>query len=363
MKKRYKIIIGIIILLVAVRIYLPYGIIKFVNKTLADIPGYTGYITDVDLQLYKGSYSIDSLNILKQDSSVAVPFFSSDRIDLSVQWSALFDGSIVGEIELVNPDLNFVAAKDTTQEQFGEDVDWTKPVKELMPLQINKFTVTNGTINFKNFDTEPKIDIFINDFFLVATNLNNAESNELKLPSTLSATATSIGGGKLDVSGGLNLLKQVPDMDIDAKFEGVNLPALNDFLRAYAKLDAEGGTFDLYSEVVVNDGKLKGYVKPIITDLNLVKWSEDKDKPLQMIWETVASVVIELFENQKKDQFATKTPFSGDLNTPDVKIMPTIWNIFKNAFINAFNQSIDGTLDFGADNTEDGDKDKKKKKD
>lgn len=357
MKKRYKILIGIIVLLIAIRIYLPYGIIKYVNKTLDNIPGYSGYITDVDLQLYKGSYSIDSLHILKQDSSVLVPFFSTDRIDLSVQWKALFDGSIVGEIELINPELNFVAAKDTTQEQYGEDVDWTKPIKELMPLQINRFAVTNGRIHFRNFDTRPRINLYIEDLFMVATNLNNAESNDLKLPSNLSVTATSIGGGKLDISGSMNLLKQIPDMDLNGKFEGVNLPALNDFLKAYAKLDAEKGNFDLYSEVVINDGKLTGYVKPLITDLKLVDWSEDKDKPLQMIWEGIAGVVIELFENQKKDQFATKTPFQGDLNQPDVKIMPTIWNIFSNAFVNAFNQSIDGTLEFG------GKQDGKNKKD
>ncbi len=346
MKKRYKILIGIVLLLGATRIYLPYVVTDYVNKILKEIPGYTGSITDVDLQLYKGAYSIDSLEILKADSSIYVPFFSSHRIDLSVQWSALFEGSIVGEIDLINPELYFVASNDTSQAQYGEDVDWTKPIKELIPLKINRLEVHEGTIYFKNFDNEPKIDLYLTELELKATNLTNATSENKSLPSELTASGYSIGGGQLNVSGGLNILKKIPDVDIDMNFEGVDLTALNDFLKVYAKMDAEKGTFNLYSEIVIDDGQLTGYVKPLIRDLELVSWQDDKNQPLQLIWESVAGVVLEIFENQKKDQLATKVPMKGDLSNPKTKVFPAIWNILSNAFVQAFKKSTDDTLDF-----------------
>ena len=56
---------------------------------------------------------------------------------------------------------------------------------------------------------------------------------------------------------------------------------------------------------------------------------------------------MEIFENQPKDQFATKVPMEGDLSNPDTAILPAIWTIFRNAFINALNKSVDDTIEFG----------------
>ena len=57
----------------------------------------------------------------------------------------------------------------------GEDVDWTKPIKELMPLQINRLEINNGSIFFYDFTTKPKVDIHVDSLQLLATNLNNAD--------------------------------------------------------------------------------------------------------------------------------------------------------------------------------------------
>jgi hypothetical protein len=344
MKKRYKILIGLAVILVAFRLYLPYGVTKYINKTLAELPGYTGSISDVDIHLFRGGYVIDSLKIMKEDSSVTIPFFFANRIDLSIQWNALFKGSIVGEIDIIEADLNFVGAKDTAQTQYGEDVNWTQPIKDLIPVKIDRLGVKNSRIFFNNFQTEPQVELYLKDFNLEATNLTNASSDETKLPSKLTASATSIGDGKLEVTGDLNLLKNIPDVDIDLKFEQVKLPALNDFLMAYVKIDAEKGVFNLYSEIIIEDSQLNGYVKPLITDLKIVSWSKDKKKPLKLLWELVAGLVLELFENQSKDQFATKVPFKGDLSNPKTKIFPAIWNVFSNAFVKAFDHDTDGTL-------------------
>src|SRR5690606_35266442 len=164
-------------------------------------------------------------------------------IDLSVEWSALFKGSVVGEVIFEEPQLNFIGGdgdetkKPGNDTQTGEDVDWTKPLKELMPLQINRLEVNNGSVFFYDFTTQPKVDIHLDSLHMVATNLNNAEKQRERLPSHVFATARSIGGGMLTVNMEINVLKQIPDIDLDLKFEGINMPALNDFFIAYSKVD------------------------------------------------------------------------------------------------------------------------------
>ena len=89
--------------LIVLRVALPYIVKSYVNNTLAVIPGYPGYVDDVDLSLWRGAYVIHSLTIEKVEGNIPVPFFSARQVDLSIEWTALFHGSLVGEIELVNP--------------------------------------------------------------------------------------------------------------------------------------------------------------------------------------------------------------------------------------------------------------------
>lgn len=350
MKKKYIVLLSIFALLIVVRLLLPVFVVKYVNKVLSDIEGYQGSISDVDLHLYRGAYVIDSLVIEKIEGEQPVPFFSTTRIDLSVHWNAIFDGNIVGEVVLEQPKINFVAGGDTTTAQYGEEVDWTKPIKELIPLQINLFTVNRGEVHFQDFSSEPQVDVYFKNIKLETTNLSNATNVNDTLPSHLKMTAKSLGEGDFLLEGNMNILKEVPDFDLDLKFENVDLPALNDFLEAYAKVDAEQGVFHLYAEMLLLDGQFEGYVKPLLVDLKIIDLRDEDKSALMKIWEVVVSGVMEIFENQPKDQFATKVPISGDLNNTDAGILPSIWNILSNAFVQAFDKNTDGTIKFNDDN-------------
>lgn len=349
MKTSVKILIVVVVILVGLRIYLPYWVTDYVNQVLDDIPGYTGSVEDVDIHLYRGAYRIQKLKIVKEGEDIPVPFVDAVAVDFSVQWDALFDGRVVGEVELIRPVINFVVAvsDSTAAEQAGGEADWTEPIKELLPLKINRLTATNGKITYRDYAADPQVNISLDSIELQATNIDNAEHHDKALPSNIHATATSIGGGRLVLNAEANLLKEIPDFDMNASFEGVALPALNDFTNAYAKLDFEKGGFNLYSEMAVSKGILTGYMKPVLTDLKVVDFSEDKKNPLKLVWESISGLILELFENHSKDQFATKVPMNGNLNDVKTSIWPTIGNIFKNAFIKAFTKKTDDTVSFG----------------
>jgi hypothetical protein len=334
------------------RLMLPYFVTRYVNKVLADIEGYDGSIQDVDISLIRGAYTIHGLKIFKVNGHEKVPFIDIPTTDLSVEWPALFKGSIVGEIIFERPKLNFIGGDgDETKQpgndtQTGEDVDWTEPIKKLMPLQINRLEINDGSVFFYDFTTKPKVDIHLDSLNVIATNLNNAEKQKDRLPSTVTATATSIGGGKLTVNMDINVLKEIPDLDLNLKFEGINMPALNDFFIAYSKTDIEKGQFNLYAELAVNNANITGYVKPIAQNIKVVDWDKDKKNPFNLIWQSIVGVVAEFFENQKEDQFATKVPIQGNLKDIKSGVWPTIWNVFRNAFVQAFERNTDNTIKF-----------------
>lgn len=345
-----------------IHLLLPVVLVRYVNKSLQNIPEYTGSVDRININLFRGAYVIHELSISKENGEFKEPFVSSREIDLSVEWGALVNGRIVGEIILREPVLTFIVPSDSTaNQQTGEDVDWTKPIKDLMPLKVNRLEIVQGTIYYKDPSSDPKVDIYIKDMRAVATNLSNADNASEALPSRLTLQAVSIGGGNLKVNADLDIIKQVPDFDVDLSFENVDLTALNDFTKAYAKADIERGTLNFYTEVKGESGDLQGYLKPLLVDLKFVDWGKEEERnPLRFAWEFVLGTVAEIFENQKEDQFGTRIPINGSYANVKASIIPTVWNIFKNAFVKALEGDTEGSVDFAGEGSDEKKEDKKK---
>ena len=104
---------AVILLLLAVRVALPHLVEDYVNKTLDALPGYTGHVADIDLHLYRGAYTIDSLVLLEENGNPKHPFLQIPETDLSIEWKSLLKGEFVGEVVMERPHMNLVAATDT----------------------------------------------------------------------------------------------------------------------------------------------------------------------------------------------------------------------------------------------------------
>ena len=83
MKKKYKILISVVVLLIIIRLILPYVVLHYANKALANVKGYYGHIDDIDLSIYRGAYIINDIYLNKVDSvsKQQTPFFKSRNID------------------------------------------------------------------------------------------------------------------------------------------------------------------------------------------------------------------------------------------------------------------------------------------
>lgn len=348
MKKGLKIFLIVLVVLVAVRLALEPVVEHYVNKSLDNMEGYSGSIADIDLNLYRGAYRVEGLSLHQTNDSISTPFVTIDTLDLAVDWQALFDGKIAGEVLIVSPTLNFVMEKEGEQEQTGEDTDWVAALEDLMPLTVNRFEITNGTISYKDPSVKPDVDVAVEKLHLLAKNLSNVQDSLQELPASVVATATSIGGGKLDLDMKMNILQQIPEFDAQLKFMSVDLTQVNDFIKAYGNFDVKAGTFSLISEMKVDDGKISGYLKPFFENLDVFSAEQDlvKEKGFfRKAWEALVGAGAEILENQPKDRVATQVPIEGNVSSPDTNVPVAIYNIFRNAFIDTiekrFSQSAE----------------------
>ncbi|CAM4333115.1 DUF748 domain-containing protein [Zobellia roscoffensis] len=342
-KKRFIIPVGIIVFLIVLRLLMPVLVKQYVNNVLAEIPGYYGHVDGIDIALYRGAYTIENLSLRKVEAGSEVPFLDFERTDISVEWSALLDGKIVSEIEILRPKVIYVFEDQQDSINEPEVEDWSKALTNLVPIEINNLKITEGTVAFVQLQADPTIDLNLKNINLHATNLRSVVQQERTLPSDMHATATSIGNGAMELDGKMNLVKEIPDMDIAFSITNADVKALNDFTKYYAKIDFDSGTFEVFGEVAIADGFLKGSIKPIIKNGKLV--GKD-DGFLSTLWEGFVGFFKFLLKNQKNDTLATKVPLEGDLNNVGTKLWPTVTNIFKNAWIQAFKGVVDDDITF-----------------
>ncbi len=343
--KKYKITFIIIAVLIIARILLPYIVLHYANKTLANMPSYYGHINDIDISLYRGAYEINDMYLNKKDdkNNKQTEFFKVKNIDLSVHWRALLHGKLVGELVFNSPVLVFTNNKTDLGSVKKDTNDFRKILKDFMPLKVNRFEINNGTLSYSDPSAHPKVNVSLTKVVALAQNLTNADNNKVALPASLKASANAYGGtASLNMK--LNPLAERTTFDLNAELKSTNLVLLNDFLKAYANVDVNKGTLGLYTEFASKSGKYKGYVKPLIKDLDVLGPEDKKDNLFRKLWEGLVGIAGVVLQNQKKDQLATKVPIEGDLSGSQTNIMDIIFELLRNAFIQALMPAIDNKI-------------------
>lgn len=311
--------------------------------------GYYGHIDDIDLSLYRGAYIIRDMYLNKVEAVTKrqTEFFMTRKIDLSIEWRAIFHGSLVGEISFYSPVLIFTKDKVELSDVKKDTTDFRKLLKDFMPLRLNRFEVFDGALHYIDNTSKPKVDVFLKQTHILARNLTNVTDKNTELPSSVNANA-SVYEGTLTFDMKLNALNQYPTFDMNAEMKNTNLVLLNDFFKAYGNFQVHSGSFGLFTEMAAKDSKFKGYVKPIIKDLKVWGPEDRHDKFLTQVWEHIVGAAGVIFRNQKKDQLATKIPMEGDFRNPKKNILEAIWEVLRNAYIQALIPSIDNEIDINS---------------
>ncbi|MND88713.1 hypothetical protein D3C80_807450 [compost metagenome] len=346
MKRRYRWplwgLLGIALLLLALHLTLPVLVRNYLNDKLADMGDYRGQITDVDLALWRGAYKINGLNIVKTSGKVPVPFLEAPLIDLSVSWHALWhDQAVVAEVIFLKPQLNFVDGTSKQTSQTGQGTDWRQQLEKLLPITLNEVRIDNGTLTFHNFNSKPPVDLKATRLDANIRNLTNVEDRKGRRDATFDGKARLLGDASVESSATFDPFSDFQDFRFRLRATGIELRRLNDFASAYGKFDFNAGHGDLVIEAEAEKGRLKGYIKPLLRDVDVFNWQQDvesKDKGFfRSIWEALVGGGETVLKNQRKNQFATRVELSGSVHKSDISAFEAFLQILRNGFVQAFN--------------------------
>lgn len=338
------VVLSIVAVLLLARIALPYVAEDVINKKLANIENYTGQVSDVDLALIIGRFAVEDLTIRKLDGNIPAPLLDVRRAEVTVDWKTLWrEGVLAGSVYIENPRIHLVDARDPRNRQTGTEVDWQQKLDELFPFRINRTVVQDGEVHFMNIETEPKVDVFLSDIQLTATNLQNVEAAPGdETPAKMKVNGKAMRESQFELGMDMNLMSKPPVFEFSLKLEEFPLVEIQDLTRAYANLDVKSGLLTVFSEIRSEKNDLKGYIRPVIENLNVLSWQQDveqqEDTGFILAWEGLSDIVGVILNNPEKERIATDIPVRGTLDEPDIQVLSMIGGLFKNAFVDAYNK-------------------------
>ncbi|HEX2855228.1 MAG TPA: DUF748 domain-containing protein [Opitutaceae bacterium] len=365
--KRVLLIVALVIvgLCVVVRFVASPIAKSVINKKLAALPGYTGRVETVKLWLWRGGGEIENFVLYERGHEDDIPVVHAKRAGLVVALRGLLRGKLGGNATAEEVEVTVIKRhatpkkgesdgkqkKDEDKQAKGEKVEekkeevrrWQETLEEAFPMEITRLELSRGKVRFLDRSVQPQVDIALSDLQVLGTNLGNRpEPEDGPMPAKVELTGTTTGNGRLRVSVQADPLAKQPQFKTEMELLGMDLPALNSFLLAYANADVARGTFEIFTEVNAADGAYEGYVKPFFKDLDF-KTASDKDKnAAQLLMKKAVSAVTSVLKNDETNQVATKTPFAGNFTDNKVGVWTTIQNLLRNAFVQALRGGFEG---------------------
>ncbi|WP_252273929.1 DUF748 domain-containing protein [Pseudomonas subflava] len=353
MKRRYSmpfyVLLGLAALVLALHLALPYLIRDYLNEKLADMGDYRGHVVDVDLAWWRGAYRINGLTIDKVDGDVPVPLLDAPVIDLAVSWHSLwYDHGVVARVLFVRPQLNFVDGGERPEDtQTGAGVDWRQQLEKLLPITLNEIRVVDGQVTFRNFTSQPPVDLQADDVDASLYNLTNVADENGERVARFEGHALLLGHAPLEATAVFDPFENFEDFEFRVRATDIELRRLNDFSSAYGKFDFNAGSGDVVIEANADEGQLSGYIKPLLRDVDVFNWRQDvqnEDKGFfRSIWEALVGGSETVLKNQQKNQFATRVELSGSVKDQDVSPFQAFLAILRNGFVQAFNARYENT--------------------
>jgi hypothetical protein len=334
-------IITITLLLIMARVALPYILINYAEKKINKITHYHATIEDIDVSLWRGGYTIKNIVLNKINNKDPILFFSAKRINLAVQWSALIHGDIVAKIEVFNPKLNFIVEPNNDNQQLTIGMELEQALKTLFPLKFNKMSVAQGEVTLNSFTAKPPFKLILHDLDFQIENMQRVKDTT-SLYSSFSGHGI-MNRGDFSFSGRVDPYAKKPTFLFKCALKSMQIEGANEFLMYFTHFDVQKGDFSLYAEIAAAQGKIHGYIKPLIKNLKVITPGTIHN-PLQFLYKGVLAVTAKIVTNPKKHTIATKIKIDGEIKDPETHILSIIGYLFRNAFIQALLPQIDHSV-------------------
>ena len=257
--------------------------------------------------------------------------------DGSIEYAANATKILINNVSLRSVDADYIhVVPEAPTEKVTKEVGKTARASSNEPtleVKVDRLNISDSRIGYVNRAAKPAYHVFISDTALEIRNL----SNHLKEGVARGhMTGKFMGSGASQADVAFRPENKGPDFNLTLRIEDTDMRRMNDLFRAYGNFDVVAGVFSFYSEIKVRQGKIDGYVKPLFRDMDVYDRRQDKEKGLfRKAYEGLVGGISGLLQNRPREEVATQTTLSGDIESPQTSTWEVVVRLVQNAFFKA----------------------------
>jgi hypothetical protein len=350
----FTVIVVTVLLLMLARVGAPYAVQYYINQQINQTKGITGQVGDVDLQLYRGAYAVDDIEIYAVDEqSSPKPLLSVKTLDFSLAWSAVLNGNLVTNMVFSQPKV-VVYDKDTTtpeqNQQVKDERTWIGLANNLVVFSIDTLKIIDGKISLVNQTKKGEIPTYIANINADIKNITNAQNLTKTLVTSVDVKGDLMGEATLTLVGKLDPFSEQANFDFNMEVQRFSVKQIQTVFNVYTPFDIEAGGIDGAMELAAKSNEVNGYAKAGVYDLSIFSWREDAEKDddglFTIIFEGGADLLSAILENDESQLVAARIPIEGTLDSTDISTFQAVVSVLKNAFFDATKMQVDDIVSY-----------------
>lgn len=342
-RKLFQVPMAFFLLLIALRVTLQPIVHKELNKFLGDFsPTVSFYIGELDLDIFRGAYTFQKVTGTMRDHRHS--FLKINEIDVSLAWRELLRGKVKTDIIVNGADFSYTKEVLGALKNMTKEKDTALSAKEkLFPVKIEKVEINDSHLTFDDYpglSEKSKFKISaINGLIKNLTPVKENPFSDFFLTAKLPGNTTALTDGRLA------LLERPIEWNVDTELKGFDLAASNQFLKRKVPLTFNKGTLDLFAEARSKKGITKGYVKPFIDNLDVMKPQEDFKGPKHWLIEAATAIGNFILRAPDTKSLATKVPFSFDKSGFHVDSSEALSKVIEHGFDEKLPRGLENSYD------------------
>ncbi|TKD46525.1 DUF748 domain-containing protein [Azotobacter chroococcum] len=200
-----------------------------------------------------------------------------------------------------------------------------KPARPPLGIHIGAVAIRDGSANFADFSLNPNFAAAVQQLNGRIGSLDNRQPK----PATVDIKGKVDRYAPVSIKGSLNPFDPLESLDIATRFQRVELTTLTPYSGKFAGYRIRKGRLNLDLHYRIDKGQLNAENSLVLEQLQL---GERVDSPDAV--DLPVHLAVALLKD-RQGRIAIDLPVKGDLNNPEFRVMPIVWQTLRNLVVRA----------------------------
>ena len=269
--RKLTVLMVFVVLLLLIRMVLPYGVESVINKKGSDAEGYAFRVRDVDISLLKFEIIFHGVQVFNRRTENN--FLETEMMSIGFNPFHLLTKEQI--VFIRGGDLNITLSNDLLEE-VGRIKDGARFQRANLPF-IEHLKFLFDEVNLRQIKLNSTQTIF--SMVDAQLDLENMSLYHANSSSVFHLTTKIVEGGNIDISGRTKIVESAIHWIITGKMNAITFPVLDKLAGDKFPLEISETHFNAKISAESHDGRIDGFIIPSLKEITL---RDDKKRSISL---------------------------------------------------------------------------------